>query len=88
MPTVEVTIRRKSQPGHAWPDIREMNLIGELTLERALILEGGLETGGTSITFALKDGNGEYFYALTSGGIIDYLHTALKNAERDWREKP
>lgn len=88
MPFLSIKPFRKSDPGPAWPDITDKNFVESLELERATIVEKGMQSGKTSIGLALKDKHGGYYYAETSAEILETLYASLKGAEQYWRENP
>jgi hypothetical protein len=85
MPYLNIKVNRINDKEPAWPDIQKCT---ELSLERAAILEKGMASGKTSVTFALQDSSGNYFAAQTSVAILETLLGAIKGAEANWNENP
>ena len=52
-----------------------------------IVLQGGMASGKTSISFFLKDADGKVYFAQTSGSIFQAVAATLNGAEQQWKEK-
>lgn len=50
------------------------------------ILEAGMASGKTSLTFLVKDADGKYHLAQTSKAIFESILAAANGAEQRWAE--
>lgn len=84
MPTIQTIVKRKKDTTPA-VDVQAKE---ELRFEHAVILEAGMSSGKTSVSFGLTNQKGEYFIAQTSAAILEVLVGAIKGAEAHWRDNP
>lgn len=84
MPTLQTIVKRKKDTTPAVDRTADK----ELRFEHAVILEAGMSSGKTSVSFGLTDMDGKYYIAQTSAAILEVLLAAIKGAEANWREHP
>ena len=51
-----------------------------------VVLQGGMASGKTSISFFSKDSDGKVYFTQTSGAIFQAVVAALNGAEQRWKE--
>lgn len=56
-----------------------------ISLTDAAIIEGGMQSGKTSVMLGIEYGD-QYIIAETSAGLIEHLYHAIKGAEARWKE--
>ena len=59
----------------------------EIELKEIVVLQGGMQSGKTSISFFAKDAQGRDYFMQTSGAMFEAAAAALKGAEERWKEK-
>lgn len=87
MPHLEIKVHRHNDPDPIFGELAE-STDGEMELHGAAILESGMRSGKTSVSFFVKDEKGKYHIVQTSAGIIEMLMGAIKGAEANWRDNP
>lgn len=85
-----IRICRKNQKEAAFPEVEQNpeNYAGKLEFHGAAILEGGMQSGATSVGFVLKDEAGKFYHAEMSGAILEGLAASKRGAETNWKENP
>lgn len=81
MPYLKIVILEKDKTDVAFPEVNPKNFAGELQLTGASILEGGMESGSTSVGFLLEGPDGKHYFAQQSAEIIMMLAHAIQGAE-------
>lgn len=83
MPHLHITLKENSDETAAFPEITKANFGGELTLDGACILEGGMFGGKSSVGFHLIDPvTGKHYISQTSGELLHGLMSALRGFEQ------
>lgn len=79
MPNVNIIVHRKNDPDPALHfDVKEVTMV---RLEKMIIVEGGMESGKTSVAFILQDPDGKVLIAETSGALLHGMESALRGFE-------
>lgn len=86
-PTLEIKVHRHNQEKAVFSEISQQ-VVGELRLDKADILESGMSGGKTSVTFFVVSETGDYYVIQTSAGILNMLTSAIKGAEGNWADNP
>lgn len=82
MTLLKITVKEKSDTTPSFPEITDENKGGELILDKACILEGGMESGRPSIGFLLIDpATGKHYVAQTSPDLLDVVVGVLRGFE-------
>ena len=61
--------------------------ITETNLTDFVVLQDGMASGKTSISFFSKDAAGKVYFTQTSGAMFQAVASALAGAEQRWKEK-
>lgn len=84
MPSIKIVVRTKEDKGLALPDIVGDTV--EATLVSFVILEGGMQSGKSSVALHIKLPDGTDAIAETSADIFRSMAGALKGAEERFAE--
>lgn len=74
---ITIRILAKGDPGPAVPEAVGAE---ELQITHAVIVEGGMTSGKTSIALVLKTADGKHYVTQTSLSLFDMLAGAVKGA--------
>lgn len=93
MQHVTIRIHSKNDPSPALPEVAEALKKGEAqaaegTLEYLVILEGGMQSGKTSVALYLKTPDGNYALAQMSAAMFLTMQSAVKGAMARFGEDP
>lgn len=83
MINVTIKIARKNDPGPMFPEMVGKTVEGHL--ESIGILEGGMQSGKTSLVFNMKLPDGSYVMAQMSAGIAGLVAGAVRGAEERFK---
>lgn len=80
-----ILIKEKADATPALPEVKEFTT-GQL--KDIVILEEGMQSGKTSISFHIIDSKGKSIIVETSAAIFETTMGAIKGAELRWAERP
>jgi hypothetical protein len=87
MPTCNIKICARDSDDIAFPELTPENTISiNSELYGVSILEGGMQSGKTSIGIVLQTEDGKFVLAQTSAAILSTLYHALLGAEQRFLE--
>jgi len=88
MQTCNIKICPKDQTEPAFPELKPENtLLADAELYGIAILQGGMQSGKTSIGIALKTPDGKFILAQTSAAILSTIYHALVGAEQRFMDE-
>lgn len=87
MPNLRIQIQRQNDPNKLFPEFAD-RLIYESEFAGCAILESGMESGKTSLSFYVEAEGGKLILVQTSADIIKTLYGAITGAEERWAEEP
>jgi hypothetical protein len=86
MPHLDIKIVSKNDTfTFAEAEGKEIFKGSDVQLTHAAIIQGGMQSGKTSVMFGITYED-QFVLVETSAGIIDYLYHAIKGAEQRWKE--
>lgn len=85
MSMIDVKIVSKEDTKPVWPDIAS---VPEGELERFCVLQGGMESGRSSVAFLIKLDDGTHVLVQTSAELMDMMAGAARGARMRWGEIP
>lgn len=85
MMLTNVRIQRKADPRPAFPEIADKTVI-ECSLERVAILEGGCDSGRSSLGLMIDMPDGRICWVQVSAGMWDMISGLLRGARQSWGE--
>lgn len=88
MVTLDIVIQSK-QDAKEGKSILPKDAAAYLTQESAImgILEGGMQSGKTSVSFCAKDQQGKYLVIELSADLLEMAVIALMQKRKDWNDK-
>lgn len=87
MPMCKIKVCPKNQTEPAFPELTEQNtILHESELYGVAFLEGGMQSGNTSIGIVIKTHDDKFILVQTSAAILQTIYHALYGAEQRFLE--
>lgn len=83
---IKIMVKEKTDKTPSHPELVGKEII-TLQLESMVILEGGMQSGATSVTFMLIGPDGKHYHVETSSVLFQNMNAALCGAEIRFHNK-